>query len=50
MKQETKNSNPYQRRHDTKSHVDQEVYVDHKFRASVSTNMIHVYACGTVQI
>lgn len=49
----TKNSsgdaNPYQRRHDTKTKVDQEVYVDHKFRASVSTNMIHVYACAAVQ-
>ena len=49
MKQENINANPYQRRHDTKACVDQEVYVDHKFRASVNTNMIHLYACGTVQ-
>ena len=49
MRPEAKNSNPYQRRHDTRANVDQEVYVDHKFRASVNTNMIHLYAYGLIQ-
>lgn len=49
MEKTQKNNNPFQRRHDTKAKVDQEVYVDRKFRASVTTSMINVYACATVQ-
>ncbi|MBP5181438.1 MAG: helix-turn-helix transcriptional regulator [Lentisphaeria bacterium] len=42
-------NNPYQRRHDTKTKVDQEVYVDRDIRVSASSGRLHAYACARVQ-